>query len=320
MSDERPVLIVDAMNLFVRSYSAYPTMTANGEQMGGAIGFLKTLRRIVDEQQPRSIVIAWEGGGSSKRRALFSEYKMNRKPEKLNRFYEDDIPDSDENKQHQIVVLLGMLKCVPACQIYVADCEGDDVIAYLVRGQYRNVNKLIVSSDKDFYQLLDEKTRIYSLHKKIVITAADVLEEFRVTSENFAIAKALCGDNSDNVPGIKGLGFKKVAKLFPMLGIETGCLLQDVLSYAASHVDESAIYKRVVENESDVKRNWKLVYLDGGMLSANQAQQVDHVLNTFKPISKRMNFMKKLMEMGINDLNVEVFFYTFNAIENMENK
>lgn len=320
MSDERSVLIVDAMNLFIRSYSAYPTMTTNGEQMGGAIGFLKTLRRVVEESQPKSIIIAWEGGGSTKRRALYSEYKMNRRPEKMNRFYGDDIPDSDENKKQQIIVLLALLKCVPACQIYVSDCEGDDVIAYLVRGPYRDVNKIIVSSDKDFYQLLDDKTKMYSLHKKIFFDANDVLEEFRVTSSNFALAKALCGDPSDNIPGIKGLGFKKVAKLFPMLGTETDCILQDVFSYAASHVDESAIYKRVLESESDIKRNWKLVYLDGGMLAGNQVHQVEHVLNTFKPLSRRMDFMRKLIELGVNDFNIETFFYTFFCIENVENK
>jgi DNA polymerase-1 len=320
MSDERPILIVDSMNLFVRSYSAYPTMTTNGEQIGGTIGFLKTLRRIVEESQPKAIVVAWEGGGSSKRRALFSEYKLNRKPEKMNRFYEDDIPDSDENRQQQIITLLGLLKCVPVCQIYVGDCEGDDVIAYLVRGPYRDVNKIIVSSDKDFYQLLDDKTKIYSLHKKIFVNAADVLEEFRVTSTNFALAKALCGDPSDNIPGIKGLGFKKVAKLFPTLGTKSGNILQDIFSYASAHVDESAIYKRVLENQDDVKRNWKLVYLDGGMLSATQAQHVDHVLNTFKPLSRRMDFMRKLIELGVNDFNIETFFYTFYCVDNVENK
>src|SRR5581483_7848319 len=211
MSTTRPVLIVDAMNLFVRSYSAYPTMSAHGYQMGGCIGFLKTLRRIVFESQPKAVYICWEGGGSTKRRRLYSEYKMNRKPEKLNRFYEDDIPDSDDNKKYQIEALLHMTRCVPVCQLYVSDCEGDDLVAYLCRGPMRAEDKIIVSSDKDLYQLLDDQTKVYSLHKKTFVTKETVMEEFRVQAKHFALAKALCGDNGDNVPGIKGVGFKTVA-------------------------------------------------------------------------------------------------------------
>ena len=320
MSTPRPVLIVDAMNLFVRSYSAYPTMSSHGYQMGGSIGFLKTLRRIVMEQQPSAIYIAWEGGGSQRRRSLYSEYKMNRKPEKLNRFYEDDIPDSDENKQHQIIALLAMLKCVPACQIYVSDCEGDDVIAYLCRGPMRGVPKVIASSDKDLYQLLNTETQIYSLHKKTYVTEPDVLIEFRVRAHNFALAKALCGDPTDNVPGIKGLGFKTVAKMYPFLGTEEEILLQDVIDYAAAHRDESIVHRRVVDQQDDLRRNWRLVYLDGSMLSATQASSIDHLVGTFQPRIDRMALVKQLVKEGIGDFDVEGFFYAFNCIDGLEYK
>ena len=128
---DRVVLIIDGMNAFLRAHAAFPTMNSNGESMGGCIGFLKMMRRIVSELQPKAVYVAWEGGGSQRRRKLYAGYKMNRKPERLNRFYEDDIPDTDENRKHQLVTLLGMLKCVPVCQLYVSDCEGDDVIAYL---------------------------------------------------------------------------------------------------------------------------------------------------------------------------------------------
>jgi DNA polymerase-1 len=288
--------------------------------MGGSVGFLKTLRRIVSELQPSAVYIAWEGGGSQRRRSLYAEYKLNRKPEKLNRFYEDDIPDSDENKQHQIVALLAMLKCVPACQIYVSDCEGDDVIAYLCRSPMKGVPKVIASSDKDLYQLLDADTRIYSLHKKTYVTEPDVLIEFRVRAQNFALAKALCGDTSDNVPGIKGLGFKTVAKMYPFLGTEQEILLQDVIDYAAAHQEESIVHRRVVEQQEDLRRNWRLVFLDGSMLSATQASSVDHLVNTFRPRIDKMGLVKQMVKEGIGDFDVEGFFYAFNCIDGVEYK
>jgi 5'-3' exonuclease len=286
--------------------------------MGGCIGFLKTLRKLVNEQQPRAIYIAWEGGGSTRRRNIFKEYKLNRKPEKLNRFYGEDIPESDENKKHQIVALLAMLKCIPVCQIYVQDCEGDDVVAYLCRGPMKDVPKIVASSDKDLYQLLDDKTKIYSLHKKTYITPADVLVEFRVNVKNFAIAKSLCGDPSDNIPGIKGLGFKTVAQKFPFLGTEQDILLQDVFDYAAAHSEDSVIYKRIVEQWDDVRRNWKLVFLDGGMLSSSQADVVDHVINTFVPKVNKMGLIKQLVKEGIGDFDVADFYHVFNCIEGIQ--
>jgi len=317
---QRPVLIIDAMNMFIRSYSAYPSMSSHGYQMGGCIGFLKTLRRLANEISPEAIYVAWEGGGSQKRRALYSEYKMNRRPEKLNRFYEDDIPDTEENKQHQIVALLGMLKCAPVCQIYVSDCEGDDVIAYLTRGPFRNANKVIASSDKDMYQLLDENTKIYNLHKKTYVEIPNVIEDFRVQPKNFAIAKALCGDPTDNIPGVKGLGFKTIAKNLPFMSLDGDVLLDDVFKYCHSHADESVIFRRILENQDNVRRNWRLVHLDGSMLSAHQSSIVDNLVSTFVPRIDRIGLIRNLVREGVNDFDVEDFFYAFNCINNVENR
>ena len=315
MSDARPVFIVDGMNLFLRSFSAYPTMSSHGYQMGGCVGFLKSLQRLCREFQPSGVYVTWEGGGSQRRRKLYPEYKANRKPGKLNRFYGDDIPDSEENKQHQLMSLLGVLKNVPVCQIYVSDCEGDDVVAFLCRGPLRDRERIIVSADKDMYQLLDEKTKIYSLYRKKFITSEDLFEEFRIKSHNFALAKCLCGDDSDNIPGVKGLGFKSVAKKFPMLGSDDTIILQDLINY--SHTQKGEAYKRVVQNVDVVNRNWQLVHLDGSMLSADQMKRVEHVVDTFEPAVNKMGLLKILVKEGITDFDSEGFFYDLSCIEGL---
>jgi len=318
MTERRPVLIIDAMNLFVRSYCAYPSMSAHGYQMGGCVGFLKTLRRIVSETQPSAVYVCWEGGGSSRRRVLLPEYKLNRVAGKLNRFYQDDIPDTEDNRQHQTLTLLAMLKCAPVCQLYASDCEGDDLVAYLCRGPFRDADKVIVSSDKDLFQLLDARTKLYSLHKKTFVTEESVMEEFRVQAKHFALAKALCGDPGDNVPGVKGVGFKTVAKLFPMLGLEEDVILQDVFSYAVAHAEESRYYKRIVECQSDVQRNWKLVYLDGSMVPANQQFANNQRINDYVPRSNRMGFVKLLAKEGLGDFDEQFFYDTFHCIEGIQ--
>lgn len=317
MTHERPALIIDSLNLFVRSFSAYPQLSSHGYQMGGTIGYLKTLRRIVSEMSPSRIYIAWESGGSPKRRAIYSEYKLGRRPEKLNRFYGDDIPESEENRKHQLLTLLELTKKIPVCHIYVPDCEGDDIISYLCKGPLRQQEKIVASSDKDMYQLLDDKTSIYSFHKKTYVTPHEVMEEFRVTPSNFALAKAICGDPSDNIPGVKGVGFKSIAQKFPFLGTNNDIILQDVFDYCHSHMNESKIYKKIIESKEDVKRNWRLVYLDDTTLSPSQATKVDNALSTFEPRIDRMSFTKILIREGINDFNVEEFFYAFHCIDNV---
>ncbi len=286
-------------------------MSTHGHQIGGAVGFLKTLHKIVREQHPKQIIVTWESGGSTRRRALYKEYKENRKPEKLNRFYEDDIPDTDDNKIHQIKVLAKLLRQLPVCQIYVPDCEGDDVIAYLVRYKFQNENKIIASSDKDFYQLLDDKTKIYNFHKKRIITKEEILEETHIQCKNFALAKCICGDASDNIPGVQGMGFKTLAKRFPFFGGENKLTIEDVNNFALANQKRTPIYKKVVEAEQDIRRNWKLIYLDLNSISANQIERIEYMTDTFKPLSNKIAFIKCLIEEGITSFEVDNFFYTF---------
>lgn len=314
MSEKGPIFIIDGANLYIRSFVAYPTMSSHGYQMGGCIGFLKTLQRLCREFQPSQVYVAWEGGGSQRRRKIYPEYKLGRKPEKLNRFYGDDIPDSDDNKKHQMITLLSMLRHIPVCQIYVSDCEGDDVVAHLCTGHFRKKDKIIISSDKDMYQLLDDSTKIYSLHRKCLVTPETIFEEFRVKPHNFALVKSLCGDVSDNIPGIEGVGFKTAAKKFPFLASDSTILLQEVLDYAASHASESAIYKRIFLSSEEVKRNWKLVHLNGGMLSGDQVMKVENVINTFVPKFDKMSLIRQLVKEGINDFNVEGLFYDLSSL------
>ena len=315
MTSKRPVMICDGSNLFVRSWAAFPSMNANGEQMGGCIGFMKTLRRIVSEAQPRAVYVVWEGGGSARRRAIYSQYKANRKPEKLNRFYEDDLPDSDENRKHQLVTLLACLKKAPVCQLYVANVEADDVIAHLCCNTFRDDEKIIVSSDRDFYQLLDERTRVYSLHKKTYVTHEQVLTDFGVLAQNFAVAKALCGDLGDNVPGIKGMGWKTLNKLFPLLAAQPNVLLQEVVDFSASHIDEGKMYRKVYEQADDVRRNYRLVFLDGSMLSPDQMHVIDRAVSTYKPTVSKMELIKIIVHEGLNDFDVHDFLHSFHSID-----
>jgi len=146
------------------------------------------------------------------------------------------------------------------------------------------------------------------------------MEEFRVQAKHFAIAKALCGDPGDNVPGVKGIGFKTVSKLFPMLGLNDDIVLQDVLDYAHSHEDESKMYKRIIECKEDVKRNFQLVFLNGNMVPQNQQAVNEQRIKDFMPKSDKMGLIKLLIDDGVNDFDVSNFYDVFNCIEGLTYK
>ncbi len=152
----KPELLVDGLNVFMRHFAANPSRSLNGNLCGGVLGFLKNIQHLVDKFSPSKITVVWEGGGSSRRRSIDKNYKNGRRPVKLNRYYsQEEIPDTSENRDNQLKILIELLGMIPVTQIYLSDVEADDVIGYISRYRNDHRHKIIVSSDKDYYQLID---------------------------------------------------------------------------------------------------------------------------------------------------------------------
>lgn len=305
IDDTRPVLLVDMANTFTRHYVANPDMSSHGIQIGGVIGSLKIIRRIISDLSPKRVIIVWEGGGSSKRRAIYADYKANRKPERLNRFYEDDIPDTADNRVWQMATLAKLLKHFPVTQVYVQDCEGDDVIAYLCRTHFKQHKKIILSNDRDFYQLLDENTSVFSPQSKRIHTLEDVKKEFYgITPRNFALAKALCGDTSDNIKGVRGLGFKTLTSRIPLLVADDhDVTIDEVLDYCRVRMSEAKVMRETVQSKDTIRMNWRLVYLGGTTLINEQESKVDTILAEPIPKINMLSFMRDLNEIGVRSIS-----------------
>ena len=159
---DRPVLIVDGLNLFVRHFVINPTISASGDHVGGTVGFLRALKYLIARTLPSRVIVAWEGGGAPRKRAIYSDYKRGRRPQRLNRYYGEEIPDTVENRNNQVALIISILKSVPVDQVYINDCEADDIIAQLVRSHFQNDECIIISSDRDFFQLIDSRVRVWS--------------------------------------------------------------------------------------------------------------------------------------------------------------
>ena len=295
-------LLVDAMNIFIRSYVVNPTMSDHGHQFGGALGFLKSVGSYSRRFNPDQIIVIWEGGGSPRRKALLPEYKAGRKPIRLNRseIYED-IPDSRENFNYQVAATTKLLSFTPIKQMYVSDCEADDIIDYLSKHVLED-EVIIASSDKDFYQLLTDKICMYSPTRKKMITVEDVLEEHCIHPENFATARSFVGDNSDNIDGLRGVGLKTLAKRFPMLNNSEFVSIDDIISKCRDVPSGSRlkIHNSILEKNDLVKRNWKLMYLDICNLSADHVQKIEERFQYIETKRDKLNMIRQLIEEGIN--------------------
>ena len=304
---ERPILIIDAMNSFIRYYCANPTLNDEGEPIGGIIGFLKALTAFIKRHYPEKVFVVWEAGGSQRRRQLYPDYKSGRKPLKLNRTYEVDTENEAElNKASQINVLTKMLRCLPICQIYVENCEADDVIGYLCKKKFPEEEKIIISSDKDFYQLLDENTKIYRPGKKTYVTEETVKEEFNISPNNFLLARACDGDSSDNITGIERVGLKTMAKRFDLNGPQmTVDDLMDICEAERQKKKAPKIYENIVNGRDIIERNCKLMDLDVAMLSYGQITKVNDTVDDFVPHCNKIRFLKRYIKYCANGLDCE---------------
>ena len=294
---------------------ANPAISRNGEHIGAVVGFLKTLERTVERYEPSRVFIIWEGGGSLKKRQIYSDYKSRRKPIKLNRFFEEEITDTPANRTRQTVLTVDFLKKIPVQQIYVPECEADDVIGYLCKYSLREKDKIILSSDHDYYQLLDERTKICTFKRGLLITKESIVNEYKISSSNFCIAKAICGDRSDNIPGIKGAGYKTLAKRFPFLKEQREILLEEIFNYSENYINSNVkLYGRISENTDLIKRNWKLMYLDTQTLTSRQINKIEDFIKDYSPTADKMGFIRKMISEGFINFDVDRFFLTMKTL------
>lgn len=210
------VMIIDALNAFIRAYIVDPSLSSNGPPIGGVKGFIKILQKMSREMKPDQIVICWDGEyGSNKRRSQNKNYKSGRTPIRLNRGVHNMSEEQVvANKIWQQTQLFDLLNQMPVIQFMFPQVEADDVISVVAQSPvYEGWQKVIVSSDKDFIQLLgSEDVVLYRPIQKQALNKLRVVEEYGIHPTNFAMARAMVGDKSDSLKGIRGIGMPTVAK------------------------------------------------------------------------------------------------------------
>ena len=225
------VLLVDGLNNFIRAWSASPATNSDGAHIGGMIGFLQSVGFATRTLLPSRLVIVFDGpGGSQRRRKIFEGYKGQRKPPKRpNRFQELDMEDDRESMRRQMGRLLEYLQNLPVTVVTIDNIEADDSIAYLTTNVFNDSRVSIMSSDKDFLQLVNDKVQVWSPTKKILYDRKKVEEEFGMLCENMIYYRIVDGDKSDNINGIRGYALKTILKKMPFLKNETVSNIEDFI-------------------------------------------------------------------------------------------
>ena len=316
------ILIVDAMNTLIRSFSLLKAMNPSGAQIGGLVGFLRSLGYVTRIFDPTRVLIVWDGkGGSSNRKNIDPNYKAQRATSRITHWGLYD------NKEEETEALIGQLfrtqdylECLPLQQIVIEKLEADDIIAYLAKRASNAGKKVtIVSSDKDFYQLIDKNIEVYAPVKKKTFTMDNVKEEIGVLPQNYNIVKALLGDNSDNIPGVKGLGIKTILSEWKSFTYDKNASLQDIYDHCETQLDQEKpkkIFAKILHNWNRVMTNFELMNLHHSTLDEKEVKYVEDIFKSDIPDLQTGVFLSLLDQDKIEGItkNTEGWLENFRGL------
>ena len=208
----RKIAVIDGNSLMHRAYHAVPpTMNApDGTPTNAVFGFISMLLKFVEVASPDAVICAFDAGRPAFRMEALEQYKAQR-------------PPMDEDLKVQFPIIESLLESMNVPVVRVKGWEGDDVLGTIAaRDEELGYETLLVTGDKDAYQLASDLTRIVTTKKGITDVAiygpAEVEERYGVTPAQFPDFLGLKGDSSDNIPGVPGIGDKGAARLLSAYG------------------------------------------------------------------------------------------------------
>ena len=312
------ILVIDGLNTFIRVFSVIPTLNDDGIHIGGIVGFLKSVGYAIKMLRPTRCIIVFDGkGGSTRRRKVYPEYKNRRKTKiRLNRANEySSVEDEHQSMLLQLQRGVEYLENLPLTLLSIDNIEADDTIAYITE-QVLPKNKIVImSTDKDFLQLVDERVSVWSPTKKKIYTPNEVYDDFGVNSKNLIFARIIDGDKSDNIPGIKGYGMKTILKKIHILSENKIVSYENFIQF----LDDNKL-----DLDKDVLlRNYYLMQLKEVDISATAKLKIQNKVNESVPTLVKYKFQKMFLEdklyTALPNLN-SWLATTFNRLNQMAEK
>jgi DNA polymerase-1 len=302
------ILLIDSLNTFLRSFVMIHHINPQGNHIGGLTGYLKSIGFAIRHIKPTRVILVFDGhGGSTNKRYLYPEYKANRKINKISNWDGfDSQAEESASITDQLVRLIDYLKCLPVDMLSIDKIEADDVIAHISNTTGDSVH--IMSSDRDYLQLVSDRVTVYSPVKKKFYTPKAVLDEYGIPANNFLTQKILLGDSSDNVPGVQGLGVKTMLKLYPALKEPETLHIEQILEHAEK---EQGKYKKIYDFRQQLAINKQLMNLHEVNIPEEDLIRIQHVIDNPNMTVDKATFMKYYAEdcLGNSIPNVATWFY-----------
>lgn len=348
-------LVVDGNALFQRGYhGAKSEYNKDGNHIGGIYQFITVVRRLLEENLYQKVFVFWDGEFSGKLRYnIYPDYKSGRGKDYIN-----GTKPEDKNQLVETYIVQAFLDDLFVRQVRNrgGEVEGDDFIAYYCKTKAKNDKVTIVTNDRDLCQLINEDVRIFLIDKKTYVTHYNFnqhinentkkVDIFNFHIDNIVLIKTICGDTSDSIRGVKGMGEKSLLKYFPDL-VKRPVSLQEILEQAKSIQNERTEVKKkpikaltnllegittdktgkeeIKLGEDLYKRNQALVDLSLPMMTENSIEQFNEVKNnTLDPEGRGIKeAYKKMKEFGI-DIRVGAtgidYLLPFKKLMQRENK
>ena len=297
------ILLIDGLNTFIRSFAVNPSSNDDGVHIGGMTGFLQSIGYAIRNIRPTRVIICWDGkGGSTRRRKMFPDYKANRRVRtRLTRMSNyGNVGDEQIAMGQQIRRLTQYLETLPVTVLATENIEADDAIAYICEQIYPESQKFIMSTDKDYLQLVNDKVQVWSPTKKKFYFQETILEEFGVPANNFLEYRTLLGDSSDNIPGIKGTGLKTLQKRLPIIFGDKKITIDDILKQAEDNKSDAKILATIAESGDILRLNYKLMQLREVDISGHAKSSILDIVR--RPIQRlnKPKFLTMFLEDKIN--------------------
>ena len=292
------ILVIDGMNLFLRNFAVLNYVNETGIHIGGLVGFLRSLGFLINQIKPTSVYVVFDGiGSSTNRKNLIPEYKSGRNVNRITNWdVFENLDEEHGSKVDQISRLIHYLRCLPIKVLSIDKVEADDIIAHISNylSTKHNSKCFIVSSDKDFIQLVSKNITVYRPTEREFYTPQTVLDKFGVLSENFILYKTLIGDNSDKIAGIKNLGPKTLISKFPELATRV-LSLNDIYKISEEKYKEHVIYSRIVLERNSLDKNFKVMDLKNPLMDDNEKE-----------------YLNDIIDQPCFELNIADFMYLYN--------
>lgn len=284
-------LIVDSSYLLKRSFDGAKNSYTKSGFMGGLYGFLTTVRMIIKDHQINKVILVWDGeNGGIERYRLDNKYKSGRK----NKSWYNKIELSDEQirleKEKEQSILFQKVKIQSYAeelflrQIQVDETEADDLIAAYCIKNCKNEEIILFTNDQDFLQLLEYGIKIKLVSKKAVISAGNFLMYFPFFYKNALTIKILCGDQSDDIDGIKGIKQTTLLNNFPDLAtryvsVKEICEMADKINEDRKKLNKEPLValNNIVKGVKRLKLNHQLMNLSKPFLNENALVELNEL-------------------------------------------